>query len=192
MTVYEGQYSLLEKIPESVKAWGWQDEICPNTGKPHRQGYLQTFRQVRRSALTKLFPGIHFEVSRDWNKLLNYCRKDESKDPTGSRVHKENLNLPMSMADSLTALGKYAEPNAVDYKVDYWSCVNKYLRDTNNAQSIGLFTNAQMLSAWTHTRQYWILRSQNIVDNTNVEINADIDSVIDDLSVETENLIVHT
>jgi len=90
MTVYEGQYGLLQSMPLEVAEWGWQDEICPDTQKPHRQGYLRTKQQVRFSALKKLFPGVHFEIAKNWPALLAYCKKAESRDPDGQQVHQVN------------------------------------------------------------------------------------------------------
>lgn len=91
-TAYEQQYGLLSDIPHEIAEWGWQDEVCPDTGRPHRQGYLRTKQQVRLSKLTKLLPGIHLEVARDWNKLVNYCKKSETAVP-GTQVHTVNSNM---------------------------------------------------------------------------------------------------
>lgn len=93
MTVQVPQYGLLKTMPPGIAEWGWQDEICPSTGTPHKQGYCRTMTQMRRKQLSELLPGVHLEVARDWNKLKNYCKKEETRDPNGEQVHQTN-NIP--------------------------------------------------------------------------------------------------
>jgi len=162
-------------IPPSIAEWGWQDEVAPDTGRKHRQGYFRTFRQMRFSQITKILPGIHIEVARNWQALLNYCKKKETRDENGTVVNVVNANKPMTMGDALTALAKHANVNInkpitdpatglisyagdKEYKAEYWMCVREYLTETDNANGIGLFTNNQMVSAWVNTRMYWIGR----------------------------------
>lgn len=92
-TAYENQYNQLEAIPPGIAEWGWQDEICPDTERKHRQGYMRTTSQQRLSAMVKLFPGIHFEMARNWEALKQYCSKEETRDPNGEAVHVTN-NTP--------------------------------------------------------------------------------------------------
>ncbi len=60
------------------------EEVCPETGKPHFQGYLQLERQTRRSVLQNLFqtgPDTNVKSTRfavavtGWQENYNYCRK---------------------------------------------------------------------------------------------------------------------
>lgn len=167
MTVYEGQFTLLEKMPEVVKDWGWQDEICPTTGKLHKQGYLQTFRQVRLSAFKTILPGVHMEVARDWNKLLNYCKKSETKADNGERVHAVNANVPVAMGDALTMLAKYAWTSAeIDTRLhdhnltstpkeEYHNMVLRYLYDTDNVNILGMLGNNIMVNNWINYHTYF-------------------------------------
>lgn len=168
-TAYEPQYGLLDNIPEIVKSWGWQDEVCPETQRKHRQGYIQTFRQVRFTQLQKSLPGIHLEVAKNWAKLLNYCKKQETRDENGNQVHVDNANVPMTMAQALLALCPFARGDdihdeiakgelSVDkvYDNEYWACVCKVIEDNENA--IGLYTNNQMRTAWRQTRHVWITK----------------------------------
>lgn len=90
MTVQEPQYGLLETMPPGVAEWGWQDEVCPTTGRKHKQGFLRTSSQCRLSALIKLLPGIHFEAARNWAALITYCGKLETRDPNGEQVRQTN------------------------------------------------------------------------------------------------------
>lgn len=89
-TAYEGEYSILDAIKECGNALiaeiGWQDEICPKTQKHHRQGYVRTVRQVRFAQLREVLPGIHLEIAKNWEALIKYCHKTESRDPSGNQV----------------------------------------------------------------------------------------------------------
>ena len=60
------------------------EEICPDTGTPHIQGYIQCERAVRRSVIQNLFqtgpntgtPGVHLVPARGgWLANYEYCRK---------------------------------------------------------------------------------------------------------------------
>lgn len=176
MTVYEAQWPLLEKMPEIIAEWGWQDEKCPDTDRVHRQGYFRTHRQVRFSQVRAILPGVHIEVAKNWNALLQYCKKVDSS--LGNQVHQVSNNVPMTMAESLIALAKYHWTDEIIskkkehefnnynkildnqelYKSEYWMCVNKFLEESDKDNAIGLFTNNQMLLAWTRTRRHWISR----------------------------------
>jgi len=92
MTVYEGQWNLLEQMPPEVAEWGWQDEVCPDTGRKHRQGYLRTKSQVRFTALKKILPGVHLEVAKNWSALQEYCKKVDTA-VEGTQVHQQS-NMP--------------------------------------------------------------------------------------------------
>jgi hypothetical protein len=171
MTVYEPQFTLLDTMPSLIAEWGWQDESCPETGRLHRQGYFRTARQMRFSQAKDLLPGVHIEQARDWNKLLNYCKKKDTS--LGNRVHETNENKHMTMCDALTALAQFHKQNIYnqeddrgspiaitpqDLREEYWHCVRKYLQQTDNGNAIGLFTNNQIIGAWINTRSYWISR----------------------------------
>ena len=175
MTVYEDQWALLEKMPEIIAEWGWQEEKCPETGRIHRQGYFRTHRQVRFSQIKAVLPGIHVEVARNWAALLEYCKKTETA--IGNAVHEVSTNKPMTMAESLIALAKYhwsrekleelSDTKPKDrYVREYWSCVKDFLKEANKDNAIGLFTNNQMVLAWVRTRDHWISRHVNLVANS--------------------------
>lgn len=93
-TAYEDQYHLFDKgMPPGVAEWGWNAEICPETNRNHRQGFLRLSNQQRFSWLKKIFPGVHLEVAKDWNKLVNYCKKEETRAP-GTVPVRETNNIP--------------------------------------------------------------------------------------------------
>lgn len=116
-TAYEDQWHFLETIPDLVAEWGWQDEVCPETGRKHKQGYLRTHSQQRLSALVKVLPGIHLEPARDWNKLVNYCKKSESRALDGEQVHQVNPREYLTLDKALTRLANVFDLEA--FKRDY-------------------------------------------------------------------------
>jgi len=96
-TAYEGQYGLLETMPPGIAEWGWQDEICPTTQRPHRQGYLRLQQQQRFAWLRKTLPGIRVEIARNWDALIQYCKKEETRAPGAVPIHQVN-NIPTLFA----------------------------------------------------------------------------------------------
>lgn len=108
-TAYEGQYPILDAMneskPELIAEIGWQDEICPETQKPHRQGYVRTIRQVRFSQLSTILKGIHLEKAKNWEALVNYCRKSESRDPSGNQVQLK-WERPLRLHEMLIRVAK--------------------------------------------------------------------------------------
>lgn len=115
-TAYEDQYGLVDDMSKSstVAEYGWNPEVCPETGRKHRQGYLRTKVQVRFSALRKEFHGIHFEIAKNWEALQNYCKKEatreEGKKSFSGTGGKEQ---PLTMAQALIKLCSYADPKPI-------------------------------------------------------------------------------
>jgi len=113
-TAYEEQWPIVDDFNKSalVAEFGYQHELCPRTNRKHRQGFLRTKQQVRFSAMTKAFPGIHFEVAKNWDALIQYCKKEETRDKsrpdffsgTGSK------EKPLTMAQALMKLASFADP----------------------------------------------------------------------------------
>lgn len=87
-TAFEEQYPVIEARHELIVEIGWQDEVAPDTGRRHRQGYLRTARQVRFSQLKEVLPGVHLEKAKNWEALKNYCHKLETRDPSGNQVQR--------------------------------------------------------------------------------------------------------
>ena len=168
-TAFEDQWYLFEegKMPSDIRIWGWQDEEATTTKRQHKQGYLQTFRQVRKSALVKLLPGVHIEVCRNWFALLKYCRKSDTQVPGGEQVHEENPNVPIAMGDALTMLAKYAWTSAeIDTRLhdkmltstpkeEYHNMVLRYLYDTDNVNILGMLGNNIMVNNWINYHTYF-------------------------------------
>lgn len=174
ITVYAKQYPLFEFMPDKVAEWGWQTEICPETQREHRQGFMRTRVQMRISGIRSLFPGVHIEVARNWPALINYCKKSETA-VAGTRIHQVGAKA-LTMKDALVRLAGFAaappivsndtndplrkpvlivDEGSQDYlKKDYWHRVNQLLRD--DPDTIGLWVNPAFLVAWKNTRQVWI------------------------------------
>jgi len=81
-TAYESQWRLFSSnIPYGIAEWGWNVEECPDTHRLHYQGYMRLTQQQRLHWLRQHFPGVHFEIARNWEALKEYCRKAESRVP---------------------------------------------------------------------------------------------------------------
>jgi len=102
-TAYENQWPLFEvKIP-GITWTGWQPEECPDTGRKHYQGALISREQHRWSGckgdykvgktLTQQLPGVHIEPASNWAKLLQYCKKEETRIP-GSNFETRSNSIP--------------------------------------------------------------------------------------------------
>lgn len=103
-TAFENQWPLFEKMPDLVKEWSWQTEVCPDTGRKHYQGWILTNSQQRHSALIKALPGVHIEIAKNWNALISYCRKEETRDASGSVVHQVNQREYLTLDKALMRL----------------------------------------------------------------------------------------
>jgi len=92
VTAYNDDILILkdkDTYPSYVRRVLGQDEICPETQRPHFQGLIQLTTQQRRSALKKWLPTAHLEICRDKNKLKNYVQKDATRDPEGDQIDNE-------------------------------------------------------------------------------------------------------
>lgn len=103
-------YAALDEIRQNghplIAEIGWQDEICPETKKPHRQGYCRTVRQVRLEQLKGVIPGAHLEVAINWIALKDkYCTKEETRDPSGEQVRVQ-FARPMRLHEMLIEVAR--------------------------------------------------------------------------------------
>lgn len=108
-TAFEGQYPCIDAIAKDgndlIAEIGWQDEICAKTNKKHRQGYVRTVRQVRFSQLSAVMVGVHLERAKDWDRLVKYCRKEATRDASGSQVH-VTYQRPMRLHEILESVAE--------------------------------------------------------------------------------------
>lgn len=171
-TAYEGQYDLFAEMPDWIAEWGQQDEICPETGRKHRQGYLRTRTQQRFSKLKQMFPGVHFEIARDWNALLNQCKKTESRDPSGNIVNQVNQRKQLQMHEALMRIANSYVRNKDDLEKRFWDAVKELIRE--QPADVSLYTNPQVKRAWDNTHDVWIEKAIEIA-----ELEIDDDRVAD-------------
>lgn len=86
-------YSLQEldvkftSLPDNVRYIIYQEELTPDTGREHLQGYIEFKRTVRVAALKSLFGDhVHGEPRKYSRKAAKeYCQKEESRKPNGER-----------------------------------------------------------------------------------------------------------
>jgi hypothetical protein len=179
-TAYEAQWDLFVTMPDIVAEWGWQEEICETTSRRHYQGYLRTKRQVRLAQLLKSIPKVHFEIAKNWDGLLKYCKKPETAVP-GTQTHQLSAAPAMTMSDALIMVANNLpdlEPLTLEQmgdddiinrriKYEYWESVQTILM--SNPNMVGLFTQPQYERAWRNTRRVWIhhakLKSEEEVYN---------------------------
>lgn len=167
--VYEDMDAYIAK-PHKDHPWdivaeiGWQDEIAPTTGQKHRQGYLRTVRQTRLAQVKKLLPTAHFEIAKDWLALKQYCKKLESKDPSGNTISYVNPNKPLTISQLLLKMATYTvddfgSDNPLDRfygdeKKQYWAIARQMLmEDPELAHIIG---QPLPQNLWRNTRHVWI------------------------------------
>ena len=61
-------------------AYCFQEEMCPETNRPHIQGCVKFASKIRPVPGLKLPEIIHWEVMREaWQVSVNYCGKEESR-----------------------------------------------------------------------------------------------------------------
>lgn len=103
VTVYEPQWALMESMPMGIAWYGKQKEICPTTGKIHMQGAIISTKQHRWSgckgdykvgaSLREIIPGVHIEPASNWAKLLQYCKKEDTRAP-GAQYEAQTNSIP--------------------------------------------------------------------------------------------------
>lgn len=76
------------KDPEEPSEWPdveyivWQEEVAPDTGTPHLQGYVFFCKKKRLSELKSINSLVHWEVKRgSAEQARAYCMKAESRKP---------------------------------------------------------------------------------------------------------------
>lgn len=150
-TAYEPQFKFLDTMPPIVAEWGWQDEICPTSGRLHKQGFMRTTQQQRFTAMRKAFPGLHMEIARDWHKLLNYCKKKDTAVPD-STVHQTN-DIPSLFTYSEELAKRLAEQQRIR-KVDYGDVDLMVRKDIESGRKgiEWIATNPQFITTW---KKYW-------------------------------------
>lgn len=173
-TAYEEQWGLFDNLKIEghavLRMVKWQQEKCPDTGRLHYQGAIQTY-QCRHSTLRGIFPGVHIEKARDWHKLLNYVKKSDTA-IEGTRVTLENSEIQefYSLEDKMSMLadawGQMSPADAealIRYKIEdaspdsefWWLVTNKVL-PLYGPKCAGAFADQAVRTFWRHTSAFWI------------------------------------
>lgn len=152
-TAYEGQWHLFTGVLNPLIAEiGWQTEICPDTQREHYQGYVRFIRQLRFKQVKDIYPGVHLGVARNWQALVNYCKKKESAIP-GTQVHTVVNAVPMmSMPEALTYLASFC-PHELAH------CPDFYEINPSKAEAL--------MDKWQE-RRFWVMVDQAIKIDRNL------------------------
>lgn len=171
-----------EKDPK-LKAYGFQDEICPTTGRKHRQMWVST-QQVRFNYMkynimrgtTGRIEGIPVGAKGPnggdrWAGLQAYCKKEETRDPEGVVVENViNPNQSLSVHEALTLLAKNIYWQEDDKSVAavetqttkaeqkyqreaYWRAVSRIL--LSKPHLAGTYGQPNMEKLWVKTFKAW-------------------------------------
>ena len=189
ITVYEPQYDMLDTIIRDIKdnpnirMIKYQDEICPDTGRKHRQGCMLTTNQHRfrgkkpNDSCLKLLPSVHIEPAVDWPALLKYCEKELTRDPKGHAVKAVSEYVRKETHDLMTDISKtYLEIKEInsemlpvrkidEKKQDFFT--REYIFLTahilrRNPQNCGFYGQPMPRNLWKDYRDVWIDRAISI------------------------------
>jgi len=156
-TAYEKQWPLFEVMPPGVAKWGWQQEVCPKTNRKHYQGYILLAQQQRASWLVIKFPGVHVEIARDWNALMNYCSKSATSVP-GTQVSQTNNITNHYTYARQVALSLYSRsqeyPGVPEYDFTSWTD-SEALRSIDTQVRLDI-TNGNISAAWLASNPAWL------------------------------------
>lgn len=157
-------YAALDEIRQNghplIAEIGWQDEICPKTQKPHRQGYCRTVRQVRLEQLKGVIPGAHLEVAINWIALKDkYCTKEETRDPSGEQVRVQ-FERPMRLHEMLIRVAKdYLRTDAPSEET-----LIALDRQTDRQPLLKLLRKHSYILCWSHPEYAIVLSRQDARD----------------------------
>jgi len=185
-TAYEAQWPLVQELSQDalfVKMCKWQQEVCPTSGRKHWQGALLTHRPVRFKTVMARLKGVHIEPAKDWNALLAYCCKEETRDPSGNPVEIRHDRLKtvdellillaetvwelweLSLGDKETFLIRSTHPpthpdfDGMDRKLrldQYWQAVAHLCRIPAHRSRIGFYSQPIPQNAWIRTAHIWL------------------------------------
>lgn len=184
-TAYEAQWGLFAAMPPLIAEWGWQQEVCPKTERLHYQGYIRTARQVRFNQIKNTLPGVHIEPAKNWDALVNYCKKADTA-VEGTQEHKVN-EMSLTMAQALIRVAEQR-----DKTIDYTTCDSvkdfreKYVYEFDTAVAkillenenlIGLYSQPQYERAYVKWRNVWTKKADEKTDRqTDTPVGEDEDA----------------
>lgn len=79
-----------------------QQEVCPDTGREHWQGYAELSKQTRFDTIKDYLgdPAVHIEKRRGTaQQAADYCKKDRSRASGGETVEFGSLSRPGTRSD---------------------------------------------------------------------------------------------
>lgn len=117
--------------------------------------------------MRKLLPGVHLEVARNWEALIQYCRKSESA-VEGTQVQQKNHIEHWSLDMVFMNMARYSKEYEITFnelvieqrqsviKVidgEFWYCVNRIVEA--EPFRVSIFATPQVKTIWSKTRQTW-------------------------------------
>jgi len=134
-------YTAYEEYKDIIRGIAWGKEIAPQTGKPHLQGFIQVYKQMRYKQLLKWF-GIKWMSCALGNVKdnENYCSKEGFYTTLGMFVYRGYRTDFHNIKDDLkngASLGDIAENYTGDY-IRYHSGIKamKYALAMNDKRKI--------------------------------------------------------
>lgn len=196
-TAYEDQWSLFDVAPPLVAEWGWNHEESPTTGRKHYQGFIRTSRQVRFKQLSQLFPGVHIEPAKNWDALVNYCKKTDTRIDGTEPNHQSFQSRSMSMSQALIQVARYrprldysrAETTPEHrqlYVLEYEMAVSDLLREDENL--IGVYSQPQYERSYVKWRSVWIEKAEQTDRQTDRADSESVSYEIDDSRVDPSGI----
>lgn len=86
------------ELPEGVQFIAWGDEVCPTTGRAHKQAFAYAKTAKRLSGWKKIFPGDHIEAMRgSFESNEAYCSKEGSYHKLGEPPMANGLHYGMQL-----------------------------------------------------------------------------------------------
>lgn len=79
----------------------FQEEICPETKRPHLQGVCRFRTKKRLTAINKEFPSTHWETCKNSKKAIAYCSKEMSRKPDSTVYTNMKLAQPLKTLETL-------------------------------------------------------------------------------------------
>lgn len=184
-TAYEDQWNLFQSMPAIIAEWGWQEEVCPKTQRKHYQGFVRTLRQVRFSQLRKALPGVHIEPAKNWDALVNYCKKEETA-VAGTQVHEMTTIKSLTFAKALIKVAEHRPRNInfdscetiedfkQKYAYEYERAVAELLEEDENL--VGVYSQPQYERAYVKWRAVWVKKAESEKTDRQTDKNSDDES----------------
>jgi len=134
---YDNGLYMLQEFQQCIEnEWlvDGQLEVGEN-GTPHYQFYINTQKQVRFSAIKRVFPKAHIECSHDMKKVESYCKKWKTRQTDTKTVKierwdpdsDERYTTKMFWADLASIWFEVYEETDTDIMLVYDYCVQQLI-----------------------------------------------------------------